>query len=91
MTAMKPSSAPKQQFILTRADSSGAGKVILASPDSHHTKQLLFTATDTLMPGRIQVQTRPPPPPPPRFIWMVPLTISYNPSNIVVGKIFALR
>uniref|UniRef100_A0A672ZTI4 Nuclear receptor subfamily 2, group C, member 2 n=1 Tax=Sphaeramia orbicularis TaxID=375764 RepID=A0A672ZTI4_9TELE len=55
VTAMNPSSTPKQQFILTTADSSGAGKVILASPDSHNTKQLIFTAADSLMPGRIQV------------------------------------
>uniref|UniRef100_A0A8C6TTP9 Nuclear receptor subfamily 2, group C, member 2 n=1 Tax=Neogobius melanostomus TaxID=47308 RepID=A0A8C6TTP9_9GOBI len=52
---MNPSSAPKQQFILTTADSSGAGKVILASPDAHNAKQLIFTAADSLMPGRIQV------------------------------------
>ncbi|XP_029291665.1 nuclear receptor subfamily 2 group C member 2 isoform X2 [Cottoperca gobio] len=57
VTAMKPSSAPKQQFILT--DSSGAGKVILASSDSHNTKQLIFTAADSLMPGRIQIVTDP--------------------------------
>ncbi|XP_033982218.1 nuclear receptor subfamily 2 group C member 2 isoform X3 [Trematomus bernacchii] len=59
VTAMKPSSAPKQQFILTTADSSGAGKVILASPDGHSTKQLIFTAGDSLMPGRIQIVTDP--------------------------------
>lgn len=59
VTAMNPSSAPKQQFILTTADGSGAGKVILASPDSHNTKQLIFTAADSLMPGRIQVQFYP--------------------------------
>ncbi|XP_036961175.1 nuclear receptor subfamily 2 group C member 2 isoform X2 [Acanthopagrus latus] len=59
VTAMKPASAPKQQFILTTADSSGAGKVILASPDSHNTKQLIFTAADSLMPGRIQIVTDP--------------------------------
>ncbi|KAF3860634.1 hypothetical protein F7725_000889 [Dissostichus mawsoni] len=59
VTAMKPSSAPKQQFILTTADSSGAGKVILASPDGHSTKQLIFTAADSLMPGRIQIVTDP--------------------------------
>ncbi|XP_076023023.1 nuclear receptor subfamily 2 group C member 2 [Genypterus blacodes] len=59
MTAMNPSSAPKQQFILTTADGSGAGKVILASPDSHNTKQLIFTAADSLMPGRIQIVTDP--------------------------------
>uniref|UniRef100_A0AAQ5WYZ7 Nuclear receptor subfamily 2, group C, member 2 n=1 Tax=Amphiprion ocellaris TaxID=80972 RepID=A0AAQ5WYZ7_AMPOC len=46
---MNPSSAPKQQFILTTADSSGAGKVILASPDTHNTKQLIFTAADSLI------------------------------------------
>uniref|UniRef100_A0A8D0D9X0 Nuclear receptor subfamily 2, group C, member 2 n=1 Tax=Sander lucioperca TaxID=283035 RepID=A0A8D0D9X0_SANLU len=59
VTAMKPSCAPKQQFILTTADSSGASKVILASPDSHNTKQLIFTAADSLMPGRIQIVTDP--------------------------------
>lgn len=59
VTAMNPSSVPKQQFILTTADSSGAGKVILASPDSHNTKQLIFTAADNLMPGRIQIVTDP--------------------------------
>lgn len=59
VTAMKSSNAPKQQFILTTADSSGAGKVILASPDSHNTKQLIFTAGDSLMPGRIQIVTDP--------------------------------
>ncbi|XP_058499008.1 nuclear receptor subfamily 2 group C member 2 isoform X2 [Solea solea] len=59
VTTMNPSStAPKQQFILTTADSSG-GKVILASPDSHNTKQLIFTAADSLMPGRIQIVTDP--------------------------------
>ncbi|XP_029011200.1 nuclear receptor subfamily 2 group C member 2 isoform X2 [Betta splendens] len=57
VTAMDPSSAPKQQFILTTADSSGAGKVILTSPDSHNTKQLIFTAAESLMPGRIQIVT----------------------------------
>uniref|UniRef100_A0A665TH02 Nuclear receptor subfamily 2, group C, member 2 n=1 Tax=Echeneis naucrates TaxID=173247 RepID=A0A665TH02_ECHNA len=56
VTAMNPSNVPKQQFILTTADSSGAGKVILASPDSHNTKQLIFTqylgliATTMLLP-----------------------------------------
>ncbi|KAM9342822.1 nuclear receptor subfamily 2 group C member 2 isoform 1-T1 [Pholidichthys leucotaenia] len=59
VTAMNPSTAPKQQFILTTADGSGAGKVILASPDTHNTKQLIFTATDSLMPGRIQIVTDP--------------------------------
>ncbi|XP_035500153.1 nuclear receptor subfamily 2 group C member 2 isoform X1 [Scophthalmus maximus] len=59
VTAMNPSNAPKQQFILTTADSSGAGKVILTSSDSHNTKQLIFTAADSLMPGRIQIVTDP--------------------------------
>uniref|UniRef100_A0A3Q3XLH7 Uncharacterized protein n=1 Tax=Mola mola TaxID=94237 RepID=A0A3Q3XLH7_MOLML len=59
VTAMNPSTAPKQQFILTTADSPGAGKVILASADSHNTKQLIFTAADSLMPGRIQIVTDP--------------------------------
>uniref|UniRef100_A0A8C7YK22 Nuclear receptor subfamily 2, group C, member 2 n=1 Tax=Oryzias sinensis TaxID=183150 RepID=A0A8C7YK22_9TELE len=54
-TAMNPSSVPKQQFILTTADSSGASKVILASPENHSPKQLILTAADSLMPGRIQV------------------------------------
>lgn len=56
VTAMNPSTAPKQQFILTTADNSGAGKLILASSDSHSNKQLIFTAADSLMPGRIQVR-----------------------------------
>ncbi|XP_047234404.1 nuclear receptor subfamily 2 group C member 2 isoform X3 [Girardinichthys multiradiatus] len=56
---MNPSSAPKQQFILTTADSSGASKVILASPETHNTKQVIFTAADTIMPGRIQIVTDP--------------------------------
>ncbi|XP_041655698.1 nuclear receptor subfamily 2 group C member 2 isoform X1 [Cheilinus undulatus] len=59
VTAIKPPSAPKQQFILTAADSSGAGKVILTSSDSHNAKQLIFTAADSLMPGRIQIVTDP--------------------------------
>ncbi|XP_077422814.1 nuclear receptor subfamily 2 group C member 2 isoform X1 [Vanacampus margaritifer] len=59
VTAMDPSSAPKQQFILTTSDSSGAGKVILTSPDNHNTKQLIFTSADSLMPGRIQIVTDP--------------------------------
>ncbi|KAM9855133.1 nuclear receptor subfamily 2 group C member 2 [Aulostomus maculatus] len=59
VTAMNPSSVPKQQFILTTADSSGADKVILASPDSQNTKQLIFTSADHLMPGRIQIVTDP--------------------------------
>ncbi|XP_024915278.1 nuclear receptor subfamily 2 group C member 2 isoform X1 [Cynoglossus semilaevis] len=59
VTAMNPSTAPKQQFILTTADNSGAGKLILASSDSHSNKQLIFTAADSLMPGRIQIVTDP--------------------------------
>uniref|UniRef100_A0A3P9I4Z9 Nuclear receptor subfamily 2 group C member 2 n=1 Tax=Oryzias latipes TaxID=8090 RepID=A0A3P9I4Z9_ORYLA len=46
VTAMNPSSVPKQQFILTTADSSGASKVILASPENHSPKQLILTAAD---------------------------------------------
>uniref|UniRef100_A0A3Q2CWJ5 Nuclear receptor subfamily 2, group C, member 2 n=3 Tax=Cyprinodon variegatus TaxID=28743 RepID=A0A3Q2CWJ5_CYPVA len=57
--AMDPSSAPKQQFILTTADSLGASKVILASPETHNTKQVIFTAADSLRPGRIQIVTDP--------------------------------
>lgn len=56
VTAMNPSSVPKQQFILATADSSGTSKVILTSPDSHNTKRLIFTSADSLMPGRIQVR-----------------------------------
>ncbi|XP_017265262.1 nuclear receptor subfamily 2 group C member 2 isoform X2 [Kryptolebias marmoratus] len=59
VTAMNPSSAPKQQFILATADSSGASKVILASPETHNAKQVIFTAADSLMPGRIQILTDP--------------------------------
>ncbi|KAJ3587035.1 hypothetical protein NHX12_013425 [Muraenolepis orangiensis] len=59
VAAMNPASLPKQQqFFLTTADVSGTGKVILASPDSGHTKQLIFsTAADNRMPGRIQIVT----------------------------------
>ncbi|XP_054651058.1 nuclear receptor subfamily 2 group C member 2 isoform X2 [Dunckerocampus dactyliophorus] len=59
VTVMNPSSAPKQRFILTTADRSGAGKVILTSPNNHNTKQLIFTSADSLMPGRIQIVTDP--------------------------------
>ncbi|XP_049609649.1 nuclear receptor subfamily 2 group C member 2 [Syngnathus scovelli] len=59
VTAMNPSSSPKQQFILTTSDSSGTGKLILTSPDNHNTKQLIFTSSDSLMPGRIQIVTDP--------------------------------
>uniref|UniRef100_A0A3Q3RBG0 Nuclear receptor subfamily 2, group C, member 2 n=1 Tax=Monopterus albus TaxID=43700 RepID=A0A3Q3RBG0_MONAL len=62
VTTMNPSNAPKQQFILTTADSSGSGKVILASPDSHNTKQLIFTAAESLMLlGQSGDLNRPPP------------------------------
>ncbi|KAG7250272.1 hypothetical protein CRUP_034497, partial [Coryphaenoides rupestris] len=60
IAAMNPSSGPKQQqqFFLTTAEGSGAGKVILASPDANHGKQIIFTAGDSLMPaGRIQIVT----------------------------------
>uniref|UniRef100_A0A7N6A5F7 Nuclear receptor subfamily 2, group C, member 2 n=1 Tax=Anabas testudineus TaxID=64144 RepID=A0A7N6A5F7_ANATE len=40
VTAMNPSNAPKQQFILTTADSSGAGKVIL--PDARKDTGTVF-------------------------------------------------
>lgn len=59
VTAMSPSSTPKQQFILATANGSGAGKVILSSPDSQNTKQLIFTSADSLIPGRIQIVTDP--------------------------------
>uniref|UniRef100_A0AAR2J5V2 Nuclear receptor subfamily 2, group C, member 2 n=1 Tax=Pygocentrus nattereri TaxID=42514 RepID=A0AAR2J5V2_PYGNA len=49
-----PASVPKQQFILAAHDGTAAGKVILASPDSPNTKQLIFTTADSLVPGRIQ-------------------------------------
>ncbi|CAG11327.1 unnamed protein product, partial [Tetraodon nigroviridis] len=59
VTSMKPSPAPKQQFILTTADSTGSGKVLLTSSNTHNTKQLIFTAADSLLPGRIQIVTDP--------------------------------
>ncbi|XP_061837933.1 nuclear receptor subfamily 2 group C member 2 isoform X2 [Nerophis lumbriciformis] len=59
VTAMNPSSAANQRFIFTTADSSGAGKVILTSPDNHNTKQLIFTSADSLMSGRIKIVTDP--------------------------------
>ncbi|KAM8930821.1 nuclear receptor subfamily 2 group C member 2 [Pelodytes ibericus] len=45
-----------QQYILTSQDGTGAGKVILAAPESPNTKQLIFT-TENLVPGRIQIVT----------------------------------
>ncbi|KAI4902773.1 hypothetical protein NFI96_000264 [Prochilodus magdalenae] len=57
VTAVDPASVPKQQFILAAHDGTAAGKVILASPDSPSTKQLIFTTADSLVPGRIQFVT----------------------------------
>ncbi|XP_046896574.1 nuclear receptor subfamily 2 group C member 2 [Hypomesus transpacificus] len=51
VTAKDRSSGPKQQFILTTADGSGTGKMILASSE----KQLIFTTSDSMVPGRIQI------------------------------------
>ncbi|XP_072276609.1 nuclear receptor subfamily 2 group C member 2 [Pyxicephalus adspersus] len=56
VTAVDSSVSPKQQFILTSPDGSGAGKVILATPESPNAKQLIFT-TENLVPGRIQIVT----------------------------------
>ncbi|KAI5621943.1 nuclear receptor subfamily 2 group C member 2 isoform X1 [Silurus asotus] len=57
VTAVDPASVPKQQFILASHDGTPTGKVILASPNSPSTKQLIFTTTDSLVPGRIQFVT----------------------------------
>ncbi|XP_028843085.1 nuclear receptor subfamily 2 group C member 2 [Denticeps clupeoides] len=57
VTAVDPSCAPKQQFILATPDGAGTGKVILASPETQNAKQLIFTTADSLMPGRIQIVT----------------------------------
>ncbi|MBN3326584.1 NR2C2 protein, partial [Atractosteus spatula] len=57
VTAVDPSSTSKQQFILATPDGAGAGKVILASPETSNTKQLIFTTTDNIVPGRIQIVT----------------------------------
>uniref|UniRef100_W5LKZ0 Nuclear receptor subfamily 2, group C, member 2 n=1 Tax=Astyanax mexicanus TaxID=7994 RepID=W5LKZ0_ASTMX len=54
VTTVDPASVSKQQFILAAHDGTPAGKVILASPDSPSTKQLIFTTADSLVPGRIQ-------------------------------------
>ncbi|KAG9473133.1 nuclear receptor subfamily 2 group C member 2 [Eleutherodactylus coqui] len=56
VTAVDSTVSPKQQFILTSPDGSGAGKVILATPESPNTKQLIFT-TENIVPGRIQIVT----------------------------------
>nr|XP_040147387.1 nuclear receptor subfamily 2 group C member 2 [Ictidomys tridecemlineatus] len=55
VTAVDASGSSKQQFILTSPDGAGAGKVILASPETSSAKQLIFTTADNLVPGRIQV------------------------------------
>ncbi|KAI1893039.1 hypothetical protein AGOR_G00139780 [Albula goreensis] len=57
VTAVDPSSTSKQQFILAAPDGSSASKVILASPETQNTKQLIFTTADSLVPGRIQIVT----------------------------------
>ncbi|MCI4381089.1 hypothetical protein PGIGA_G00247630 [Pangasianodon gigas] len=57
VTAVDPASVPKQQFILAAHDGTATGKVILASPNSPSTKQLIFTTADSLVPGRIQFVT----------------------------------
>ncbi|XP_072538334.1 nuclear receptor subfamily 2 group C member 2 [Salminus brasiliensis] len=57
VTTVDPASVPKQQFILAAHDGTAAGKVILTSPDSPSTKQLIFTTADSLVPGRIQFVT----------------------------------
>ncbi|XP_071983231.1 nuclear receptor subfamily 2 group C member 2 [Engystomops pustulosus] len=56
VTALDSSVSPKQQFILASPDGSGAGKVILATPESPNAKQLIFT-TENIVPGRIQIVT----------------------------------
>ncbi|XP_066101752.1 nuclear receptor subfamily 2 group C member 2 isoform X1 [Saccopteryx bilineata] len=57
VTAVDTSGSPKQQFILTSPDGAGTGKVILASPETPSAKQLIFTTSDNLVPGRIQIVT----------------------------------
>ncbi|XP_060737512.1 nuclear receptor subfamily 2 group C member 2 isoform X4 [Tachysurus vachellii] len=57
VTAVDPTSVPKQQFILAAHDGTATGKVILASPSSPSTKQLIFTTADSLVPGQIQFVT----------------------------------
>ncbi|XP_018116863.1 nuclear receptor subfamily 2 group C member 2 isoform X2 [Xenopus laevis] len=56
VTAVDSTVSPKQQFILTSPDGSGTGKVILATPESPSTKQVIFTA-ENIVPGRIQIVT----------------------------------
>lgn len=55
VTAVDSAVSPKQQFILASPDGTGAGKVILAAPETPNAKQLIFTTTDNIVPGRIQV------------------------------------
>lgn len=57
VTAVDASGSSKQQFILTSPDGAGTGKVILASPETSSAKQLIFTTSDNLVPGRIQAGT----------------------------------
>ncbi|XP_062441483.1 nuclear receptor subfamily 2 group C member 2 isoform X4 [Rhea pennata] len=57
VTAVDSSVSPKQQFILASPDGTGAGKVILAAPETSSAKQLIFTTTDNIVPGRIQIVT----------------------------------
>ncbi|KAK2494113.1 hypothetical protein MC885_018059 [Smutsia gigantea] len=55
VTAVDASGSPKHQFILTSPDGAGTGKVILASLETSSAKQLVFTTSDNLVPGRIQI------------------------------------
>ncbi|XP_033373459.1 nuclear receptor subfamily 2 group C member 2 isoform X5 [Parus major] len=57
VTAVDSAVSPKQQFILASPDGTGAGKVILAAPETSNAKQLIFTTTDNIVPGRIQIVT----------------------------------
>ncbi|KAM6325174.1 nuclear receptor subfamily 2 group C member 2 isoform 2-T2 [Podargus strigoides] len=57
VTAVDSAVSPKQQFILTSPDGTGTGKVILAAPETPNAKQLIFTTTDNIVPGRIQIVT----------------------------------
>ncbi|XP_059712899.1 nuclear receptor subfamily 2 group C member 2 isoform X3 [Haemorhous mexicanus] len=57
VTAVDSAVSPKQQFILASPDGTGAGKVILAAPETSNPKQLIFTTTDNIVPGRIQIVT----------------------------------
>ncbi|XP_014802207.1 PREDICTED: nuclear receptor subfamily 2 group C member 2 isoform X4 [Calidris pugnax] len=57
VTAVDSAVSPKQQFILASPDGTGAGKVILAAPETPNAKQLIFATTDNIVPGRIQIVT----------------------------------